>query len=356
MNKKRELYSDILKIIAIFLVVVIHAIAAYRDKYFYTNVKYYTLLTFIDSFTRIAVPIFFMITGTFMLSKTTEKYSTYLKKRIPKLLIPFFLISIFYYVYECNRVGNPIKVIDFIMGFLNNGIKYHFWFMYAIIIIYLLIPYLQVLVQNLNRKKIFSLILLLFIFTNVLNTIYLLTNRYDYGMFKSFTLPSLFAYINCLFIGHYLHTYEIDKKKKIVLFILSIMCICMMPIADHFFVNGYRNDEMLIVTSIFPIIPAVFTYLFAKEHFKFKKENIFTKLILNISPCIFYIYMIHVYIIEKFEKDLSKYWTHHSFKGNILRLIIVTVVSFIVSLLISYLIVTIQGLVTKLIRKKQEKK
>lgn len=351
MNKKRELYSDILKVLSIFLVVVIHVIALYRDKYFYTNVKYYTVLTFIDSFTRIAVPIFFMITGTFMLSKTTEKYGDYFKKRIPKLLIPFFLISIFYYIYECNKANISLNIIDFIMAFLNNGIKYHFWFMYAIISIYLIIPYLQILVQKLDRKKLFVLIVLIFILSNCFNTIYLLTNRYGYGMLKAFTLPSIFAYINCLFIGHYLHTYKITKNKKIILGILSIICICLIPVADHFFINGARNDEMLLVTSVFPIIPSIFTYLLFKDYFDNKKENIFTKIISKITPCVLYIYMIHVYIIEKFEKELYKYWTPNRFIGNIARIIIVTIVSFIISLIISYLIVTIINLIKRLIIK-----
>ena len=356
MNKKRELYSDILKLLSIFLVVVIHVIALYRDKYFYTNVKYYTVLTFIDSFTRVAVPIFFMITGTFMLSRQTEKYSSYLKKRIPKLLIPFFLISIFYYIYECNKVGNSLHVIDFITAFLNNEIKYHFWFMYAIILIYLLIPYIQILVQNLDRKKLFSLIILIFVLSNCFNTIYLLTNRYGYGMLKAFVLPSLFSYINCLLIGHYLHTYKIEKKKKIILLILSILCICIMPIADHFFINGARNDEMLLVTSVFPIIPAISTYLLFKDFFENRKESKITKFMSKFTPCVLYIYMIHVYIIEKLEKDLYKYWTPNRFVGNLARLVIVIIISFIVSLLISYLLVIIQNLIIKLKRKIKIKK
>lgn len=356
MNKKRELYSDILKLVSIFLVVVIHVIALYRDEYFYTNVKYYTILTFIDSFTRVAVPIFFMITGTFMLSKKTENYGTYLKKRIPKLLIPFFLISIVYYIYECNKIGGSLHVIDFITAFLNNGIKYHFWFMYAIIIIYLLIPYIQVLVQNLDRKKLFNLIVLIFILSNCFNTIYLLTNRYDHGILGAFTLPSLFSYINCLLIGHYLHTYKIEKKKKIILLIVSIICVCLMPIFDHFFVNGARNDQMLVVTSILPVVPAIFTYLFFKDFFENKKETKITKLISKLTPCVLYIYMTHVFVIEVLENILYKFWTPNRFIGHLARIFIVTIISFLVSLLISYLIVIIQDLIIKLITKIKTKK
>lgn len=352
MNKKRELYSDILKIISIFLVIIIHVIAAYRDKYLYTNGKYYFILTFVDSFTRIAVPIFFMITGTFMLSKKTEKYSDYFKKRIPKLLIPFFLISIVYYIYECNKMGESKSIIDFITAFLNNGVKYHFWYMYTIILIYLLIPFLQILVQNLDKKRLLNLIILLFVLSNGFNTISLLTNRYEYGILRVFTLPSMFSYINYLFLGYYLYKYSLNntKKKKIILFIISIICICLIPVFDHYFINGSRNDEMLIATCILPIIPSVFSYIFVRDYFKDKKipDKIYS-IVSVVSSCVIYIYMIHVYVIEKFEKDFSKYWTHDSFKGNILRIIIVTVVSFIVSLLISYLIVLIKNLITKLV-------
>lgn len=354
MNKKRELYSDILKILSIFLVVLIHVIASYRGSYFYSNGKYYFILTFIDSFTRIAVPMFFMITGTFMLSRKTEKYSDYIKKRIPKLLIPFFLISIFYYIYERNKLGNPKSVIDFLTVFLNNGVKYHFWYMYAIILIYMLIPFLQVLVQNLDRKQLLNMIIVIFILSNGFNTISLLTNRYGYGILKVFTLPAMFTYINYLFLGYYLYKYNplSSKKNKLILCILSMFCIMLMPIFDHFFVNGFRNDEMLIATSILPIIPSIFTYVIIKGFFE-KKEysNKISSIVSAISSCVIYIYMMHVYIIEKFEVDLSKYWRINGLRFDVLRIIIVTIVSFIVSLIISYLIILVKKIISKVIKK-----
>ena len=352
MNKKRELYSDILKLLSIFLVIVIHVIPLYRDKYLPINIKCYTLLTFVDSITRIAVPIFFMITGTFMLSKKNDKYSSYLKKRMPKLLIPFFLVSIFYYIYECNKAGISLSIIDFIMKFLNNGIKYHLWFMYTIILIYLLIPFLQILVQNIDRKKLFSLIVLIFIFANGFNTIYLITNRYGFGMLKAFTLPNIFTYINYLLLGYYLYTYKIDKKKKKILLILSIVCILVMPILDYLITDGVRNDQMLVATSIFPIIPSMFTYLFVKDYYENRKPSKISNFISKFTPCVIYIYMVHVYIIEKFEWLLNKFWVTNKFTQDVLRIIIVTIVSFIVSLLISYLIVFIKKLITKIILKK----
>ena len=90
-TKERVKYCDSLKAISIILVILIHILAIYRDMYINTNKVYYFILSFADSFTRIAVPMFFMITGIFMLSKPPEKsYKIYLKKRLLKLIIPLF--------------------------------------------------------------------------------------------------------------------------------------------------------------------------------------------------------------------------------------------------------------------------
>ena len=77
MDKKREIYSDVLKIVSIFMVILIHILSPYREMYYPQNGKFFLLLSIIDDFTRVAVPIFFMITGTFMLSKKTEKYTQF---------------------------------------------------------------------------------------------------------------------------------------------------------------------------------------------------------------------------------------------------------------------------------------
>lgn len=349
MNKKREVYSDLLKIISIFIVIFIHAIGPYRYEYFGVNGKYYFFLTFIDSFTRIAVPLFFMITGTFMLSRKTDNYGQYLKQRLPKLLIPFIIMSVFYYFYECNKIGTSPNAIKFIIAFLNNDVKYHFWFMYVIIIIYLFIPFFQVLVQNLDRKKLLYLILLIIILANGFNTIHLLTNRYNHEILKPLFLPSIFSYMNYALMGYYFHKYKISKNKKILLFVFSIISICLIPIADHIFIESRINDEMLAATSIFPIIPSIFTYVLFKDFFEGKNiNNKVNAVITKMSLCVIYIYMIHLYISEKFENDLKKIWTCNSFIEVVLRVIVVSIVTFIVSFIISYLILFVKNLIIKL--------
>ena len=179
--KERVKYCDTLKAISIILVILIHVFSIYRDLYINSNRLYYTILTLGDSFTRIAVPSFLMITGIFMLSKKGEtSYKDYLMKRMPKLIIPFIIFSIVYYLYEKIKAEETLSLLSFFQVFTSyGGAKYHLWFMYVIIIIYLLIPFISILVKALKKKELRNLIILIFVMGNVINFIYLVSYKYD---------------------------------------------------------------------------------------------------------------------------------------------------------------------------------
>lgn len=357
MDKKREIYSDVLKIVSIFMVILIHILSPYREMYYSQNGKFFLLLSITDDFTRVAVPIFFMITGTFMLSKTTEKYSTYFKERVLKLLIPLLIASLFYYLYSNIKGGGYISIVNFVRYFTNDTIQYHLWFMYAIIMVYLLIPYLQILVQDLDRKKLLNLIVLLAIVSNGFNTINLFTARYGHELLKGFVLPDIFAYINYLFIGYYISKIELNKKKRIILSIIFIVSMCAMFFANRLFAINGPDDKMILSTSIFPILPAVSVYLFVKDWFKNRKvPKVLSSIIFKMSSCVFYLYLVHAFLLDRIRFDLFKNWTCKNAYEDLLKIIVVAITVFISSFIVAYIIVTIKDLIKKIIIKKQEKK
>lgn len=91
MKQTRIKYCDALRLIAIISVVMIHVLAEYRDVYVGNNSLYYGIVTFFDSLTRAGVPIFFMITGAFMLSRKDKlQYSEFLKKDYQNYVSHFF--------------------------------------------------------------------------------------------------------------------------------------------------------------------------------------------------------------------------------------------------------------------------
>lgn len=338
MIKKRLKYCDALKAIAILLIVAIHVLAFFRDTYVSTNKLYYTLLTFVDSLTRVGVPIFFMVTGTLMLSKKKEeKYSIYLVKRLPKLVIPLLLISFVYYLYENNKNGTPGSILNFLQIVTSSGgIKYHFWFMYIIIMIYIFIPFIKVLVQNLKKNELKNLIITIFIFGNVLKTLNYYLGNYNYSLFSGFCLSDLITYMNYVLLGYYLYTYEVSTALRKKFYIFGIIFILILPIADMLYIDDSRNDAMLTCVSLFPFIPSIAFYLLFKYNYNHQKiPTVINKIIDIISPITLYIYLLHVIIMETIMKLINQLWFPQNILENAIYYLCVYITTFITTCILA---------------------
>lgn len=356
--KERVKYCDALRLIAILSVVAIHVIAPFRDIYIGTNKIYYLILTFFDSLTRMGVPLFFMLTGMFMLNTNKEKnILEFYKKRLPKLVIPFLVLSIFYYLYESISNNIDLSFFNFFHQLANSGgTKYHFWFMYAIIIIYIFIPFLRKLIKVLNKKELRSLIFLIFIFGNVLYTINILTINTKYQLFNGIMLPDIIRYTNYLFLGSYIQQYDIRKKTRKKIYIAGIISIFLLPIASYLcsYPSAVRNDDILTAGTILPFISSLAIFLYFKynyQNLKIKKKQ--EDRISKITPLIFYIYMIHVIVAESVVKESFALLNPTRFIEYFILLIVDLIIVFIVSYFVAMVLKSIYDFIaTKIKRRK----
>lgn len=342
--KKRVVYCDILRIISIIGIICLHLMANMRDAYLILNKKYYFILTCLDSIPRFAVPIFFMITGAFMLGrKNKESYKEFLKKRIPKLLIPLVIFCVIYYIYDGMTLHSRMSLIDFWNKFSSGlEIKYHLWFMYSIITIYLFIPFLQQFIEKIDKKDLRTLIIVIFIFGNLINTINVVLSRMETRFLTAFKVPDLLIYMNYTFLGYYLFKYDIKLEDRKKAYIIGIISLILMPIFDYICTVNIREDSMLLALSIFPFFYAIAVFLFAKYNLhkvKISAKN--EKYINKIANSVFYIYLVHVLVIEVSRKVINNIYVPQRFIGYSLQLIIhsfiVIIISFALGLLIDYL-------------------
>lgn len=356
-EKNRIEYCDLLRFIAIISVVLIHVLADFRDYYLIYNKSYYLILTFIDSITRAGVPIFFMLTGIFMLnSKKDENYKDFLKKRIPKLIIPFFIISIIYYIYETLKSNKTLSIINFINLFTSDNIKYHFWFMYSIILIYLLIPFLKKLIQSLKKEELRNLITIIFI-SNILTLVKAISQKYDLNLLNGFIYPNIIIYTNYLFLGYYLFKYDFPQKYKKTLYIIAIISLIIMPIGDYFLTKDFRQDNLLVASSPFAFILATALFTFIKDNYnKLKLKSKQKKFLSYTSNIIFYIYMMHVIVMEIVKKLLFNFINPNRFIISNMFIIIEFILTFIISYIISILLNKIYNKTESIIKKKMSSK
>ncbi len=110
-----------------------------------------------DSFVRFCVPIFLMISGTFILPK---KYTLkdYFQKRFSRIIYPFVFWSLVYtvfnYFYFEPQKWNTVEFFTKIYDDFRNGASFHLWYIYMLIGIYLILPIFSKWVQNATRNEI----------------------------------------------------------------------------------------------------------------------------------------------------------------------------------------------------------
>lgn len=93
--------------------------------------------------TSMGIPLFFAVNGYLMFQKQAISYS-YVSKKVVKILGVCLGWEIMYslaYFIVYHEVRNFIK--SFIMDFFQQGLFFHFWFMGALLILLLMLPFLH---------------------------------------------------------------------------------------------------------------------------------------------------------------------------------------------------------------------
>ena len=212
-NKKRIPYFDVLNIIACIAVIALHHNGVVHWYDVHTAIWKESLFFEVSFFW--AVPIFFMLTGATLLDYRS-KYSTYdfFKKRVTRTLIPFILFSILYIIHNYFifniRYDSVSKAINDIF---NTRIAYAnvFWFFIPLLMLYLVIPVLSLLKDNI--KILIYIVFLGFLFSSCIPVLFpfmgLELNRH--------LQFSLGGYILFLVLGYLAHILYLPKKVRLVI-------------------------------------------------------------------------------------------------------------------------------------------
>lgn len=167
---KQHTYIHVLRIIAAFFVIFNHS--GDYGFYLYTNydvgsVHFWIYLVF-SVFSKISVPLFFMISGALLLNKPHEPLKDLWGKRILKSLIPLITFSLIYYLYTLYWSGEPFRLSVFFRTLYSSDWMYHLWYMYAYIAYLICLPFLRSLVQSLPNKYFYYMIVLALVFNGIL--------------------------------------------------------------------------------------------------------------------------------------------------------------------------------------------
>jgi surface polysaccharide O-acyltransferase-like enzyme len=97
---------------------------------------------YLNCFTALGVPCFFMISGAFLLRRS-QTVDIVIRKRVPKLLIPLIAWTVFYVLSRRFALGENISVIKTLLAAVLDRQFSTLWFLYALLGVYLLLPILS---------------------------------------------------------------------------------------------------------------------------------------------------------------------------------------------------------------------
>lgn len=139
-------WVDLIRVLAIFLVVVIHTSGKLTNAWGKIPESQWIIGDIYGGIARIGVPLFFMLSGYLLLPRS-ESLGSFYRKRVLKILIPFVAWSVLYIGTNCLR--NPgLCTRDYLMQYvLLHKTYFHLWFLYSLLGIYIIMPLLRLMAR-----------------------------------------------------------------------------------------------------------------------------------------------------------------------------------------------------------------
>lgn len=328
-NQNRNISLDILRILCSAAVVLIHVSGTYM-VYTDTHSIDFHIFNIFNSISRCSVPIFFMISGSFFLSKDIP-INEMITKYIKRLFIVFYAWSFIYGLYLLI-VGIDIKTIIFtcLFGY------YHMWFLLSIIGLYFLTPVIRKIVVDRVVTK--YLCILLFIFCVVFPYIFTLSSALSIRLdelnsfISNFRISNISSYFLYYILGYHI-SHDISKKIKKVYAIIGTLIGFSLTIILTSIIS--YNAGMLVETfydyytfNIFISSISIFA-LFNSLEMNTTKE----KEIINMSKYTLCIYLVHPLVLAKVYS-----YTYNISSSLLLNFIITLLLVYIISLIIAIIL------------------
>lgn len=326
----RDYSTDLLRIVCCFLVVGIH-VTPYYDQYLLQNVtesqKIIALL--IQSLVRVGLPVFFVISGMYILSSNIKSITDFYRKRVSSLIIPFIIYAFLHSVIYMTVTGVPIiskTALDIIEQMKSStGISPHFWFVYSMLGIYLVSPAFNVFIKGLSERD--SIIALVII---IASSAYM---QYLGGTVPGFSLPTLGVWMSYFVIGGLI--FKIEKYNFFLMitlliasFIFTSVCIFLQfNVFKAFYLAPYDGGLNMMLLTI--------TLCLVFKRIKIKPKKTVSKFIHNLAPRTYGIYLIHIAVLTTIGHYINVSW----YVGNIFTYsLLMSATVFTISLIISYVI------------------
>lgn len=301
---RRMARYDLLRIIACFGVVLLHV----SSSYWYgadVDGRDFAIMTIYNGFTRFAVPVFFMLSGLFLLDPERPFQAGKWGKKLWSLCLGFFLWSLFYafqsvlfngIFHGWDSVTQEMWQDSMTRLIMGHG---HMWFLRDLFGFYLLLPVLRKICEDV---RILGYFLLLWVAVRFV-VVTMLPNVWGgmvLAMVTNMQMHMLTGYIGYFVGGYFLHKVHIPKALRYVLYgggAGALAFTIVKTIADSRETQSYVDQWLLPGNVNVLLMSAAMFVLF--KYIKVPGRIEEAKWVPAMAKSSFFVYMIHPFFIEK---------------------------------------------------------
>lgn len=301
--KNREINIDLLRVVAMVMVVVLHLSASYVELRKSPQDTDFIIANILQSFTRVCVPIFILITGKYLINKKIDDLKNFYKNTFRRIVFPFLIWLVIYTVFQLvlSMKNHDKSAFEIVTDVFKGKIFYHLWYIYMIIPLYIVVPFLNKKIVSKNLKIITFSLISFGILHNALSYIF-----FDISFIWIFWFID---YLGLFYLGYYLSK-EIPKQKGRPYLYGYLLVSIILSLTSYFFINKYDTDYWYTYLNPLIILSSAFILKF---FLSLNIDSSLSKYIIRLSDNSYGIYLSHALVLE-----IMRYFQITRLTGNII--------------------------------------
>lgn len=309
-QKMRKSYLDYLRAFAIIGVVFTHVTVRYYNNPLLYDTATWWMANVLNAASRLAVPLFVMISGAVLLGKS-QSINEFYRKRSIRILPPWIFWSIIFLIFNYWLTRDLYTLLWFFKGglFIQGNTTVHLWYLSMFACLMLFAPFINKLILretfNTSDIKILTWLILVFVIMAECAYIYQIAKGKPIQWFRIFVwyIP---YFIGGYLIDRYIGLIKISSKTIITFGLASLVVGIFINYIIAARLEILKDSMVLRNEGLLVYILAFSTFTLARRHMEGIKENMF---ISSMAVNSFGIYLLHPLIIYFFHTEVIQRYT-----------------------------------------------
>lgn len=308
---ERLIWPDTLKIVSVFAVILIHSAAPLLIGYERLGSTHWWVGNLYDSSVRWCIPVFVMLSGTFLIDKASQQGAVrFLGRRFQRVFVPFLVWSVAYLLWRVYINREDISFTSFPARIAAGPVYYHLWFIYMMFGLYLLAPVLGAYARHASRRNQFYFLAAWVVFGSILPTLEPLVGL---TVFPPDGPPyAVFKFVGYFVLGHLLRDALLPMPKRTSFAVLFIIGFGFTAAGTYYLTvirNGGAFDGLFYEYHALNVLAmAVAVYLVGKSTEapavmqRFERRTGSVRLV---AACVPGIYLVHAMVIAALRQGIA---------------------------------------------------